>query len=122
MEAEWEFAARGGILSNGYMYSGSNALNTVGWFLENSNGAACGISSSRGTWPVGQKLANELGIHDMSGNVWEWCWDANGVFRLIRGGSWNFPDFDCTVFKRGDGGPNGPSTSIGFRLARSSGQ
>jgi formylglycine-generating enzyme required for sulfatase activity len=96
-EAEWEFAARGGTFSKGYEYSGSNDLDEVGWFDENSG---------RKTHPVGQKKANELGIHDMSGNVWEWCQDrydadyyknspadnpkgpASGPYRVLRGGSW----------------------------------
>ncbi|MDP3115426.1 MAG: bifunctional serine/threonine-protein kinase/formylglycine-generating enzyme family protein, partial [Candidatus Cloacimonadaceae bacterium] len=99
-EAEWEYAARGGNKSKGYDYSGSNDINTVAWHYDNSGNK---------TRDVGTKSANELGIHDMSGNVWEWCWDwydeeyygkspssdprgaSSGDYRVLRGGSWN----DC---------------------------
>lgn len=121
LEAEWEFAARGGNQTNGYTYAGSNDLNVVGWYWDNSGGAACNQSSGRGTWPVGQKLPNELGLYDMSGNVWEWCWDQNGSFRHVRGGSWHLIALYCPVSARGDGNPAGRSSYDGFRLARSSG-
>jgi formylglycine-generating enzyme len=65
-EAEWEYAARGGRYSQGYLYAGSDRLKQVGWYEENSN---------KETKEVGLRLANELGIHDMSGNIWEWCED-----------------------------------------------
>jgi len=97
-ESEWEFAARGGIESQGYKYCGSDELKQVGWYRENSG---------RETKPVGLLLPNELGIHDMSGNVFEWCkddWHSNfkdapsngkpwmdkpvrAVYRVIRGGA-----------------------------------
>ncbi|MCL1946842.1 MAG: formylglycine-generating enzyme family protein [Chitinivibrionia bacterium] len=70
-EAQWEFAARGGVNSKGYIYSGSNTIGDVAWYSGNSGGS---------THPVGQKQANELGIHDMSGNVWEWCSDWYGSY------------------------------------------
>ena len=96
-EAEWEYVARGGIQSEGYKYAGRNDVNMVAWYRNNSNGK---------TQPVGGKTPNELGIFDLSGNVWEWCWDwydggfysesANcqplgpnsGSNRVLRGGSW----------------------------------
>lgn len=95
-EAEWEYAARGGNESNGYMYSGSNSIDEVGFYKGNS------MSMSH---PTGSKKPNELRIYDMSGNVWEWCWDwytnsyrsdpetnprgvEFGVERCRRGGSW----------------------------------
>jgi len=107
-EAEWEFAARGGNNSNGYIYSGSNDLNEVGWYWDNS---------PSGTKPVGQKSPNELGIYDMSGNVWEWCSDwygdypsgsvtdptgpLNGSYRIARGGSWRISATNSRVAARG---------------------
>lgn len=95
-EAEWEYASRGGKESKGYIYSGSNAIDEVGFYKENS------MSMSH---PTGSKVPNELGIYDMSGNVWEWCWDwysnsyspeavtnphgvEQGIERCRRGGSW----------------------------------
>lgn len=94
-ESEWEYAAKGGKLSKSYMYSGSNNVDEVAWYASNSN---------KKTQIVGKKKANELGIHDMSGNVYEWCWNGNGSYsssyktnttgdassaiRVSRGGSW----------------------------------
>lgn len=65
-EAEWEYAARGGQMNQGYLYAGSNDPGQVGWYADNSGGKA---------HPVGEMAPNELGIYDMSGNRWEWCWD-----------------------------------------------
>lgn len=121
-EVEWEWAARGGESSESYTYSGSNDVNAVAWYYDNSSGALFGLSGGRGTWPVGQKGANELGLHDMSGNVWEWCEDVSfSSNRRVRGGSWLFNADFCTVASRGSSNSPGPRTnSIGFRLARSS--
>jgi formylglycine-generating enzyme required for sulfatase activity len=111
-EAEWEYAARGGNKSRGYRYSGSNNLSDVAWFMDNSGSE---------THAVGTKEANELGIYDMSGNVWEWCSDwyhddyfqiANktnpsghdyGTERVVRGGSWFSNDVFCNVSGRSIG-------------------
>ncbi|GHS85597.1 hypothetical protein FACS1894201_05480 [Bacteroidia bacterium] len=70
-EAEWEYAARGGNSSQGYKYAGSNDANEIAWYVFNSGDS---------THPVGSKLPNELGIYDMSGNVWEWCSDRYGTY------------------------------------------
>jgi len=112
-EAEWEWAARGGRNTQGYTFAGSNNLNAVGWYGENSGGAA---------HAVGEKTANELGLHDMSGNVWEWCWDLNASYRRIRGGSWSSDAEYCAVGYRNNNYPDDRYYYLGFRLARSSGK
>ena len=129
-EAEWEYAARGGKLSNGYKYSGSNTLDEVAWYNFNSDEA---------THPVGKKKANELGIYDMSGNVWEWCsdWYANyddsgasqtnptgpaaGTERSLRGSSIQEADGQrfFRVSCRDSQVPTQKTYNIGFRLVRS---
>ena len=93
----------------------------MGWYRDNSDGAACNLSSGRGTWPVGEKAANELGLYDMSGNVWEWCWDQWGSSRRLRGGSWLDFAYGAAVSGRNSNGPDTRSGNYGFRLARSSG-
>ena len=126
-EAEWEYGARGGQRSQRFTYSGGNKLNEVGWYRENSH---------RETKPVGLKQPNELGLYDMSGNVWEWCadvwhdnyegapkdgsaWTTGGDqdTRVVRGGSWNFDDFSCRVSNRLRGNTDLRSNLVGFRLA-----
>jgi uncharacterized repeat protein (TIGR02543 family) len=123
-EAEWEFAARGGNKSQGYIYSGSNNLNEVGWYWENN--------SDYGTKQVGLKLPNELGIYDMSGNVSEWCKDwygaypteavtnptgpSTGDYRVLRGGNVYPGERYCRVADRGISIPSYGS-DLGFRVA-----
>ena len=88
-EAEWEYAARGGLQTHGYTYSGSDIIDDVAWYNANSGWA---------THQVGTKLPNELGIYDMSGNVWEWCWDLySGTCCVVRGACWNSGDDGCRV-------------------------
>lgn len=125
-EAEWEFAARGGIKSKGYKYSGSNNIDEVAWYELNSN--------SR-THEVGMKAPNELGLYDMSGNVWEWCQDwydwhgyssnpqmnptgpSTGRDRVSRGGSWAYDARYCRVSDRSFGPSYASGRRIGLRLA-----
>ena len=125
-EAEWEYAARGGNKSRGYQYSGSNNLLDVAWFWDNSG---CR------THAVGTKQANELGIYDMSGNVWEWCQDwygaysssslvnptgANsGSYRVYRGGCWIKYAGDCRSSCRYYYKPDHRDSDLGLRLVLS---
>ena len=116
---EWEWAARGGLESKGFTYSGGNDLNKVAWNWNNSAGAKQDMSDGRGTWPVSHKEANELGFHDMSGNVAEWSGDeANGPFRGIRGGAWYGAAFDCAVNHTNFSSAELGYDFIGFRTAR----
>ena len=123
-EAEWEYAARGGNRSQGYRYSGSNTLGSVAWYEDNSNDT---------THPVKQKRANELGLYDMSGNVWEWCndWEgyyssssqtnpkgpSTGSYRVLRGGGWRDGARGCRVAGRGCISPDYRHYFSGLRLA-----
>jgi formylglycine-generating enzyme required for sulfatase activity len=117
-EKEWEWAARGGVSSRNFTYSGSNTISEVGWTYENSS-----YGTSYGTKAVGTKAANELGIYDMSGNVWEWCEDFRNdhSFRQVRGGSWDDNAGIAAVISRFSLFPDWRSTIYGFRVARSSG-
>ena len=136
-EAEWEYAARGGCYSlptgegwggAGYQYAGSDRLKDVGWYDENSGSE---------TKPVGLKYPNQLGLYDMSGNVWEWCeddWHTNyqgapadgaawvdsadrGSIRVIRGGCWLLNALFCRAANRINDGPDLRNINLGFRLA-----
>ena len=112
-EAQWEYAARGGNKSKGYEYSGSNDINEVAWWSKNSGGQ---------THPVGEKKPNELGLYDMSGNVWEWCLDAYRDFDRLccvaRGGSWDSGDCSCRVVSQvSKGAFLSYDYRVGFRLA-----
>jgi len=127
-EAEWEYAARGGNQSRGYQYAGSDNLSEVAWYDDNSAGK---------THPVGQKKPNELGIYDMSGNVYEWCQDVghdsyegaptdgsawlqggNQARRVLRGGSWSDVTWSCRVAFRYWGYAANTDNYSGFRLAQ----
>lgn len=109
-DAEWEYAARGGTQSQVYTYSGGNDVNTVAWYYDNSGGSI---------HAVGTKAENELGLHDMSGNVWEWCFDwlpsYVGSDRVIRGGGWGGLASYCRVAYRHDYYPGGGWSYVGFR-------
>ncbi|MBR4829877.1 MAG: formylglycine-generating enzyme family protein [Muribaculaceae bacterium] len=118
-EAEWEFAARGGNKTHGYTYAGSNDIDAVAWYCDNSDM----------THPVGQKAPNELGIYDMSGNVTEWCSDLESFgeithmgfqwyhFRIFRGGTFASNSDWCTVWRRQGQGQESRSNFMGLRLA-----
>ena len=149
-EAQWEFAARGGIKSKGYKYSGSNDINEVAWYYENSGKQyvdedkwAYGkiLEHNCSPHPVGLKKPNELGIHDMSDNVWEWCRDCceldannekmdtykkgslvdpyckDGSYRVFRGGSWNDYARFCRSSDRNYHDPSYRLNFLGFRVA-----
>ena len=126
-EAEWEYAARGGNQSRGYQYAGGNNLDEVAWYKINS-----GCKTHR----VGEKQPNELGLYDITGNVWKWCADcydkkyykqsqpdnptgpSSGWYRVLRGGSWRSNDDNCRRTWRNRNAPGIRDDSIGFRCVR----
>jgi formylglycine-generating enzyme required for sulfatase activity len=123
-EAEWEFAARGGIKGLGCQFAGTNDVEEAAWYT---------VNSSNSSHPVGLKMPNELGLYDMSGNVWEWCQDwfaeysemtkidpigpSTGLLRIIRGGSWLSSGRSCRVSNRHYNAPTDKDNNIGLRLA-----
>ena len=121
-EAEWEWLARGG---ENYEYAGSDTIDDVAWYTENTNGT--------GTREVKTKAPNGYGLYDMSGNVWEWCWDwygsindstaangaASGSYRLFLGGDWYHDDYNCQVASRDIDSPYSRDDILGFRVVRS---
>ena len=123
-EAQWEYAARGGKKADGTKYAGSNMIDAVAWYSDNSGNC---------THPCGTKRANALGIYDMSGNVWEWCKDwysssyasydtnnptgpSSGSARVNRGGSWGSSASNCRVAIRFYYSPCGRNSILGFRV------
>jgi formylglycine-generating enzyme required for sulfatase activity len=124
-EAEWEFAARGGGKSKGYPYSGAKVPDSIAWFSSHSNG----------TMPVALKLPNELGLYDMTGNVWEWCNDwyeagyyalkvkdnpqgpQSGKFYTLRGGAWDIGARNSRNTYRNPLSPTSRNHNKGFRVA-----
>ena len=123
-EAQWEYAARGGKNADGAKYAGSNMIDAVAWYTDNSGNR---------THPCGTKRANALGIYDMSGNVWEWCKDwyssiyvsydtnnptgpSSGSYRVYRGGSWGDSASRCRVANRYRNSPGIRNDFLGFRV------
>jgi formylglycine-generating enzyme required for sulfatase activity len=109
-EAEWEYAAKGGKDEQNFKYAGSDNIEEVAWYRGNSGNA---------THDVATKKPNTLGIYDMSGNVWEWCWTASGSDRIYRGGSYDFYDWYWTVSDSNNNDPSNSSNNLGFRIVRS---
>ncbi|MBR2720747.1 MAG: formylglycine-generating enzyme family protein, partial [Lentisphaeria bacterium] len=122
-EAQWEYAARGGNMSRNYKYSGSNNIDEVAWYKNNSGSK---------THEVGGKVPNELGLYDMSGNVWEWCSDwygsyngdavdpvgpSSGSRRVCHGGGWSYNAISCRSAERSYSDPGNRFNHLGFRLA-----
>ena len=126
-EAEWEYAAKGGHKTKSNFFAGGNNSNDIAWFIKNSD---------KKPHSVGTKLPNELGIHDMSGNVWEWCWDwynkdyykvedtdnpkgpIRGEKRTVRGGSWDSQENYLRTANRISTSPDKTNEFYGFRIAR----
>lgn len=120
-EAEWEYAAKGGNESKGFIFSGSNRIESVAWYGDNLY---------ESIMQVGSYNPNEIGIYDMSGNVWEWCWDnyaensykkdlsTTGPLKVLRGGSWGLNKYMSRVTNRHSINPNSKNKFTGFRIVR----
>lgn len=133
-EAEWEYAASGGLDGKGFKYSGSNKAEDVAWYWRNAGDKYLSgdwnwpviESNHNRTKPVGTRKSNELGLYDMSGNVREWCWDwygdgtvrQGGSFRVVKGGGWIGDISNTEVSFRGKFDPNGFGPDQGFRVVR----
>ena len=131
-ETEWEFAACGGTAGMGYTYSGSNNINQVAWYQDNSGNSSSKKQYNKNykivtvtkninkrTHQVGTKAPNELGIYDMSGNVWEWCedwYDSSQQSKVVRGGGWDNNPTDCHISIRSRIHPSTPDIHLGVRV------
>ncbi|MDD4309670.1 MAG: SUMF1/EgtB/PvdO family nonheme iron enzyme, partial [Candidatus Cloacimonetes bacterium] len=125
-EMEWMFAAKGGNLSLGYQYSGADSIYTVGWYSGNSGYTVHQVAG---------RVPNELGIFDLSGNLWEWCWDiygaypaanqnnphgaSNGSNKVLRGGCWSSSAASCQISERYQSAPSqSQAAGFGFRCVK----
>ncbi len=134
-EAEWEYTARGGGLQIGNWYAGSSSIDLVSWFINNSFVGYSPNVGGKGTMMQGKKQSNELGLYDMSGNVFEWCYDwyssnyaglgncaplgpSSGSDRVMRGGAWGATAPFSLISVRNYFAPTSVGNNVGFRLAR----
>jgi len=129
-EAEWEYVCRAGSAAE-FHYGAALLCNQARFWYSQHSGSSCGLTSASGTAPVGGYAPNAFGLHDMHGDVWEWCLDSfgpyrsmtvtdpfvtGGVFRVFRGGSWDFDSQDCRSAFRNAFDPGIGTISLGFRV------